>query len=39
MKFEKKVLTNLHRCYATSSTMVNGERNILLATEGEGILL
>lgn len=36
MKFEKKVLTNLHRCYATSNTMVNGERNILLATEGEG---
>ena len=36
MKIEKKFLTNLFRCYATSSTVVNGERVILLATEGEG---
>ena len=36
MKFEKKFLTNLFRCYATSSTIVDGKRNILLATEGEG---
>lgn len=36
MKFEKKFLTNLFRCYATSSTVVNGENVILLATEGEG---
>ncbi|KFX56711.1 hypothetical protein FDC50_01350 [Clostridium botulinum] len=36
MKFEKKSLTELHRCYATGSTIVNGERHILLATEGEG---
>ncbi|WP_411169789.1 hypothetical protein ACH36K_04635 [Clostridium sp. MB05] len=36
MKFEKKFLTNLHRCYATSSTVIDGERHILLATEGEG---
>jgi hypothetical protein len=36
MKFEKKFLTNLNRCYATSSTIINGERKILLATEGEG---
>lgn len=36
MKIEKKFLTNLFRCYATSSTVINGERVILLATEGEG---
>lgn len=36
MRYEKKFLTNLHRCYATSSTYVNEERYILLATEGEG---
>jgi hypothetical protein len=36
MKFEKKILTELVRCYATSSTVVDGERKILLATEGEG---
>lgn len=36
MKFEKRFLTDLHRCYATSSTVVGGERYILLATEGEG---
>ena len=36
MKFEKKVLTDLHRCYATSSTIIDGEHKILLATEGEG---
>lgn len=36
MKFEKRFLTDLHRCYATSSTVVGDERYILLATEGEG---
>lgn len=36
MKYEKKFLTELYRCYATSWTVVNGERKILLATEGEG---
>ncbi|MCR3759623.1 hypothetical protein KYB31_11575 [Clostridium felsineum] len=36
MKFEKKFLTNLTRCYATSSTVVDGKQKILLATEGEG---
>jgi hypothetical protein len=36
MKFEKKILTELVRCYDTSSTVVDGERKILLATEGEG---
>lgn len=36
MKFEKKFLTKLHRCYATSYTIVDGKRKILLATEGEG---
>ncbi|MHC1749639.1 MAG: hypothetical protein AB9856_15315 [Cellulosilyticaceae bacterium] len=36
MKFEKKFLTDLHRCYATSSTIVDGKRHILIATEGEG---
>ncbi|MPQ44261.1 hypothetical protein [Clostridium tarantellae] len=36
MKFEKKFLTDLHRCYATSSTVIDGEKHILIATEGEG---
>lgn len=36
MKIEKKFLTKLHRCYATSSTVIDGEEKILLATEGEG---
>lgn len=36
MKFEKKFLTSLHRCYATSTTTINGEKRILIATEGEG---
>lgn len=36
MKIEKKVLTKLHRCYAASSTVIDGQRKILLATEGEG---
>lgn len=36
MKFDKHKLTDLFRCYATSSTVVDGERKILLATEGEG---
>lgn len=36
MNFEKKFLTNLHRCYATSSTVIDGDRKILIATEGQG---
>ena len=36
MKIEKKFLTELHRCYATSSTVIDGDRKILIATEGEG---
>lgn len=36
MKIEKKFLTDLHRCYATSSTVIDGDRKILIATEGEG---
>ncbi|CDG00823.1 Putative Uncharacterized protein [Clostridium chauvoei JF4335] len=36
MNIEKKFLTNLHRCYATSSTVIDNETKILLATEGEG---
>lgn len=36
MKIEKKTLTKLHRCYATSSTVIDGETKILFATEGEG---
>jgi hypothetical protein len=36
MKIEKKFLTPMNRCYATSSILINNETNILLATEGEG---
>lgn len=36
MKITKKFLTNLERCYAAASTVVDGERRIMLATEGEG---
>lgn len=36
MKFEKKILANLHRCYAVSSFDINSERKIFFATEGEG---
>lgn len=36
MKIEKKFLTDLHRCYATSSTVIDGDTKILFATEGEG---
>lgn len=36
MKFEKKLLTPLHRCYATSSVTIDGQPRVLLATEGEG---
>ncbi|SKA75490.1 hypothetical protein SAMN05443428_10129 [Caloramator quimbayensis] len=36
MKFEKKTLADLHRCYAVSSFDVNSERKIFFATEGEG---
>lgn len=36
MKIEKKVLTSLHRCYATGSTIINGADKIIFATEGQG---
>jgi len=36
MKIEKKLLTKLFRCYATSSTVIDGEKKILFATEGQG---
>lgn len=36
MNIEKKFLTNLERCYATSYTVVDDELRILLATEGHG---
>lgn len=36
MKYEKKILTELYRCYAVSSTVIDGENKILFATEGEG---
>lgn len=36
MKYEKKFLRKLYRCYAASSTAVDGKTKILLATEGEG---
>ncbi len=36
MKFEKKFLTELNRCYATGSVVFNGRQLALLATEGEG---
>lgn len=36
MNIEKKFLTNLERCYATSYTVVDNELRILLATEGQG---
>lgn len=36
MKIEKIFLTKLHRCYAVNSTVIDGERKILVATEGQG---
>lgn len=36
MKIEKKVLTKLDYCYATSSTVIDGDTKILFATEGQG---
>ncbi len=36
MKIEKKILRDLHRCYATSSITLNGTKRILFATEGQG---
>jgi hypothetical protein len=36
MKIEKRFLAQLNRCYAAGSIVVNGQTNILLATEGEG---
>ncbi|GHU28496.1 hypothetical protein AGMMS50256_10880 [Betaproteobacteria bacterium] len=39
MKIEKRFLTTLNRCYACNSIEVDGQRRILLATEGEGACL
>jgi hypothetical protein len=36
MKIEKKYLTEMNRCYAASTVVVNNETNIMFATEGEG---
>ncbi len=36
MKFEKKSLTDLPRCYAAATILIGGKPNILFATEGEG---
>lgn len=36
MQFEKVVLRDLNRCYATSSTTIDGDQKILIATEGRG---
>jgi hypothetical protein len=39
MKFEKRVLTTLNRCYSATDIRVDGVRRILVATEGEGACL
>ncbi len=36
MKFEKRFLTEMNRCYSANSIVVDGQSRILLATEGEG---
>jgi hypothetical protein len=36
MKIEKRFLTEMNRCYATSNIVVDGQNRIMLATEGEG---
>jgi hypothetical protein len=36
MRFEKKHLTDMFRCYSTQYVTVDGEERVLLATEGEG---
>jgi len=36
VKIEKKTLTELYCCYAASSTTINGEKNIIFATEDHG---
>ncbi len=36
MHFEKRSLTEMNRCYATSSIVVDGQTRLLLATEGQG---
>jgi hypothetical protein len=36
MKFEKRFLTMMNRCYAASHIVVGGQVRLLLATEGEG---
>ncbi len=36
MKFEKKVLCRLEECYSANAITVDGERRILLASEGHG---
>ncbi len=39
MKFEKRFLAELPRCYATASFAIHGKETVLLATEGEGACL
>jgi len=36
MKIEKKTLTELYRCYAASSTTIDGEKKVIFATEDHG---
>ncbi|MGI9135149.1 MAG: hypothetical protein ACR2I0_14590 [Rhodoferax sp.] len=36
MRIEKRALAEMNRCYAANSIVVDGQRRILLATEGEG---
>jgi hypothetical protein len=36
MKIEKRVLTEMNRCYSANNIVVDGQARILLATEGEG---
>jgi hypothetical protein len=36
MQIEKRLLTELNRCYSANCIVVDGEPRILLATEGEG---
>ena len=39
MKFEKRFLTQLNRCYSATHVVVDGVTRILVATEGEGACL
>lgn len=36
MRFTKKPLDKLERCYATAHTIIDGRKQLLFATEGEG---